>query len=116
MQFVRSVASHARKSALLLFCFGLIVFIPRIHAQTATNTVVDSDQGDVDQNEVDTFISFMQNSANSNAKFPTNALGDDLAGGQVAVKRRGDVRFQNDPWDADRTRRDRAGTLNPDLS
>jgi hypothetical protein len=81
MQFVRLFASHVRKSGLLLFCLSVILFLPRLSAQTATNLVVDSDHGDVDQNEVDTFISFMQNPANSNAKFPSNALGDNLAYG-----------------------------------
>jgi len=53
-------------------------------AQTADpNVVVDSVTGDVDQNEVDTFISFMTNvgGKNANAVFPTNALGDNLAYG-----------------------------------
>lgn len=81
MLFVCSTTFHARKLRILLFCLGVTLFLPRVYAQTASNTVIDSDQGDVDQNEVDTFISFMQNSANTNAKVPTNALGDDLAYG-----------------------------------
>ena len=71
----------------LLKVFGLIILLFSIEysfAQTAdANLVVDSVTGDVDQNEVDTFISFMTNAGggNANAVFPTNALGDDLSYG-----------------------------------
>ncbi|GGA79984.1 hypothetical protein GCM10011507_34060 [Edaphobacter acidisoli] len=62
----------------LLFCTFL--HIDRAFGQ-ATNLVVDSLQGEVDQNEIDTYISFMNNPANTNATLPTNALGDNLAFG-----------------------------------
>src|ERR1700722_2441884 len=65
-----------------LFAIALcaVYFAPRGFAQ-ATNLVVDSLTGEVDQNEVDTYISFMNNPANANAVLPTNALGDNLAFG-----------------------------------
>ncbi|SEF77032.1 Ig-like domain (group 3) [Bryocella elongata] len=73
------------KRPALVAAMLLVISIPlvRAHAQTATNLVVDGVSGDVDQNEVDTFISFMTNAGgiNPNAAFPTNALGDNLAYG-----------------------------------
>ena len=64
-------------SLALALCCG------RARAQADANLAVDSTTGDVDQNEVDTFISFMTNAGNvnANADFPTNALGDNLAYG-----------------------------------
>lgn len=68
----------------MLIVLVLLVVQGHAFAQTAApNLVVDSVTGDVDQNEVDTFISFMTNEGgvNANAKLPTNALGDNLAYG-----------------------------------
>ena len=69
----------------LIALLALMLVLPARYAsaQADTNLVVDSTAGDVDQNEVDTFISFMTNTGgvNANAVFPTNALGDNLAYG-----------------------------------
>ncbi|MDR3724898.1 MAG: MBG domain-containing protein [Terracidiphilus sp.] len=76
--------SKAAKNAFSLFLFVLLLLASRSFAQTAaTNLVVDSTAGDVDRNEVDTFISFMTNAGgvNANAVLPNNALGDNLAYG-----------------------------------
>jgi hypothetical protein len=82
-------ARYPHRTNLLLKTAALIVLVlsilvGRAFAQTAApNVVVDSTTGDVDQNEVDTFISFMTNAGgvNANAVFPTNALGDNIAYG-----------------------------------
>jgi hypothetical protein len=64
-----------------LTLFGLVVTLAtgRVSAQ-APNLVVDSLQGEVTQNEVDTYISYM-NGGVGGAQLPTNALGDNLAYG-----------------------------------
>jgi len=65
-----------------LFLFCLLALSSTHHAfAQVTNLVVDSLTGEVDQNEVDTYIGFLQNPANANAVLPTNALGDNLAYG-----------------------------------
>lgn len=80
-------ATYSRHRNSLLMITGLILLLLSFRhalAQKAdANLVVDSVTGDVDQNEVDTFISFMTNAGggNANAVFPTNALGDNLAYG-----------------------------------
>ncbi|HZL26490.1 MAG TPA: hypothetical protein VFC39_08170 [Acidobacteriaceae bacterium] len=82
-------ANYVRNAKSLLMATGLAALLlsvssGRAFAQAADpNVVVDSVTGDVDQNEVDTFISFMTNvgGKNANAAFPTNALGDNLAYG-----------------------------------
>jgi hypothetical protein len=70
-----------RTLAKYCFAFSLcaMIFTGRSVAQAA-NLVVDSLQGEVDQNEVDTYISYM-NSGVGGAALPTNALGDNLAYG-----------------------------------
>jgi hypothetical protein len=65
----------------LLTLFALSLMPARQASAQVTNLVVDSVTGDVDQNEVDTFIGFLQNTGNANAVLPTNALGDNLAYG-----------------------------------
>lgn len=80
MYLSRIAVSPRRLLSFFVVCCCLLFAAQRSVAQ-ATNLVVDSDQGDVDQNEVDTFISFMTNTSNANAVFPTNALGDNLAYG-----------------------------------
>jgi len=80
--FPRFIKLSFRTAILVMFLLSLP--FGRAFAQTAApNLVVDSTTGDVDQNEVNTFISFMQNAGNvnANAVFPTNALGDNLAYG-----------------------------------
>ena len=79
----RSATNYVWRLWVTAFFIGVLLLTSQVHAQTAANVVVDSTSGDVDQNEVDTFISFMQNAsgANANAVFPTNALGDNLAYG-----------------------------------
>ncbi len=80
MRILRSKHSCARKLGVFALFVSMLSLASHAFGQ-ATNLVIDSLQGEVDQNEVDTYISFMNNPANANAVLPTNALGDNLAYG-----------------------------------
>src|ERR1700722_1975224 len=82
MRIHRFTASRAPKTSLFLLLFCLLAVSSTRHAfAQVTNLVVDSLTGEVDQNEIDTYIGFLQNTANANAVLPANALGDNLAYG-----------------------------------
>jgi len=80
MRTPRSSAFRALKTGVFFFCLLTLSSTRHAFAQV-TNLVVDSLTGEVDQNEIDTYIGFLQDSANANAVLPTNALGDNLAFG-----------------------------------
>jgi hypothetical protein len=79
MHTTRPVAFPARLACVFTLCLCGLLPAARSFAQ-APNLVIDSLQGEVTQNEVDTYISYM-NGGTGGALLPTNALGDNLAYG-----------------------------------
>ena len=79
MQILRVKSSCAQKTGVAVLFLYMLFFTGHAFGQAA-NLVVDSLQGEVTQNEVDTYISYI-NGGVGGAALPTNALGDNLAFG-----------------------------------
>jgi hypothetical protein len=79
MYLIHSVAFRALVKCFFVFSVCAMLLAGQAFGQAA-NLVIDSLQGEVTQNEVDTYISYM-NSGIGGAALPVNALGDNLAYG-----------------------------------